>query len=121
MAEVTAVYDAVASLPEIGKAFDNLIWIEMAGGPYGGIYKSAQEIVENVFLPLNADWDHFQLAPQEFIETENTIIMLGNYKGINRKTGKELDARVAHVWKCDGEKLIFEQFTDTALFRALRS
>ena len=88
----------------------------MAGGPYGGVYDSAGEIIENIFAKIDVDWEDFKVVPQEFVITDETIAMIGNYTAKNRKTGKALNARVVHVFKKQGEKLLFEQFTDTALF-----
>jgi len=117
MDDVNSLYQAIAGLPAISPVFDNLVWTEMAGGPYGGVYNSTEEIIENVFSKINADWEDFALAPQEFVITDETIIMIGNYTGKSRKTGKALNARAVHIFKKSGDKLLFEQCTDTALFR----
>ena len=113
--EVNSIYDAIGALPEKNAILDNLVWIEMKGGPYGGVYETWEEIVSNVFDKLGADWDEFKVVPGEFIQTKEAIAMVGNYTGISKKNKNALNARVIHLWRKKDGKYIFEQFADTAL------
>lgn len=94
-------------------------WTEMKGGPYAGTYVGAEEIVKNVFTPMNHEWMPFACAPEEFYENGDTVIMVGRYFGMNAKTKKNFEARVVHCWKLKNSKIVaFEQFTDTATIDA---
>lgn len=91
-------------------------WIEMAGNIYGGTYKGQEAILANVFARINEDWDNFAAVPAEFLDGGDKIVVLGNYSGTSKKTGKNFIARYAHVWTLkDGHIICFEQFTDTAI------
>ncbi|MGI5892877.1 MAG: nuclear transport factor 2 family protein [Bacillota bacterium] len=95
---------------------DEGIWLEAAGGPYGGTYVGKDSVLKDVFGRIKNDWDNFACIPEEFYEAKDTIVMTGWYEGTNSKTKKQFKARVAHVWKLAENKIIkFEQFTDTAL------
>lgn len=114
--QVKKFYEAVQALPEPSPRFNNLEWLEMHGGPYGGVYKDAKSIREGVFDRLDRDWHDFVLTPQTFLEAGQAVVVIGTYIGTNKLTGKVLSARVVHLWQQKNEKLYFEQFTDTALF-----
>jgi len=90
-------------------------WTEIAGGPYGGTYIGAEEVIKNVFERIGADWEQFACIPEEFHDAGDTIVMTGWYSGVHAKTKKSFKVRVAHVWKlADGKIIKFEQFTDSA-------
>lgn len=114
--QVEKIYEAVQAIHEPSPLFNNLEWIEMRGGPYGGVYKDAKSIRESVFDHLEEDWHDFKLTPQTFLEADQAVVVIGTYTGTNKLTGKALSARVVHVWQRKNETLYFEQFTDTALF-----
>lgn len=120
MKKMTGIYEAIAGLPEDNELFRDpdlhLTWIEMLGGPYGGVYSSLNETRENIFNPIGEQWADFRFTPSGFHEAGETITVEGNYTGTNRKTGKKTNARVIHLWKFVEGKILVEQFTDTALF-----
>lgn len=91
-------------------------WTEMAGFPCHGTYVGPDEIFENVFKRLGEEWNEFTCAIDELIDGGDTVIGLGRYTATHKETGKPFDARVAHVWRVRGGKVVaFEQFTDTLL------
>ena len=118
MKRVKEIYGAIAGLPEDNVIFHdlNLTWIEMSGGPYGGVYNNFSETLENVFKPLGAEWDDFKFTPANFFNAGDAVTVEGDYTGVNKKTGKKVHARVVHLWKLLDGKIVFEQFTDTAAF-----
>lgn len=90
-------------------------WTEMAGSELAGTYVGADEIVANVFGPINEQWLGFTVEVDELIDADETIVMVGSYQGTYKRTGKAMCARVAHVWRVtDGAIVGFEQFVDTA-------
>jgi len=119
LVRVKEVYNAIAALPEPNSIFEEISsWIEMTGGPYGGEYNTSDEIAGGVFANIASDWANFTFSPEIFMEADGYVFVVGNYTGVNKATGKSLQARVVHMWsrKAKG-KLCFEQFADTALLR----
>ena len=118
--KVKEIYGAIAGLPGDNPCFHDpslgLTWIEMRGGPYGGVYNGFGQVLENVFGRIGAEWDDFNFAPSAFHDTGDTVAVEGEYTGKNKNTGKTVAARVIHLWKSVDGKILFEQFTDTALF-----
>ncbi|MBY0414293.1 MAG: nuclear transport factor 2 family protein [Bdellovibrionales bacterium] len=95
---------------------EDIIWREMDGFPCAGVYHSQKEIIDNVFSVLGRDWSNYRFELDQLHDAGEFIIGVGNYKGKNRKTNKEIDVRVTHIWKISEGKIIrFEQFTDTLL------
>ena len=113
--QVNDTYAAVGALPAQSPLFSNLTWCEMKGGPYGGVYDTSDSILSGVFGRIQAQWDAFTFTPQDFLAAENAVTVVGNYTGVNKSTGKSLDARVVHLWRIQNGALHFEQFADTKL------
>jgi ketosteroid isomerase-like protein len=91
-------------------------WTEMAGFPCAGTWVGPQAVVDNVFSVLGRDWIGYRFELQSLIDGGDQIVGLGTYHGTYRVTEKEMQARVAHVWKLqDGKIVAFEHFTDTLL------
>jgi ketosteroid isomerase-like protein len=97
-------------------------WTEATGFPYGGTYHGPDEVLQKVFMRLGSEWDGFTGIPAEFVAQGDTVVVLGQYSGTYKATGKKFTAPFAHVWTANGGKLVkFRQFTDTALARAALS
>ena len=93
---------------------DDCRWVEMAGFPYSGTYVGPQGVLNGVFARLGADWKGYRVDVDEIVDGGDTVVAIGTYSGTFRATGKEMTARVVHVWKLrDGRVVGFEQFTDT--------
>ena len=118
--KVKIIYGAISGLPDDNECFHDpaidLTWVEMCGGPYGGVYNGFSEVLENVFNRIGADWEDFKFNPAVFHVFGDVVAVEGDYTGINRNTGKTINARVIHLWKLTDGKIKFEQFTDTAIF-----
>jgi hypothetical protein len=77
-------------------------------GPAGvlAFFKQVAETQEPVAFTQN-----------KFHAADDTIIVLGNYKWIVRKTGTPVDADFVHVFTVkNGKVTAFREFTDTAQF-----
>jgi len=111
------LYQAFAQgdVPTVLGAMDSGIeWTEAEGFPYGGTYKGAQAIVENVFMKLATEWDDYRVEPNEFLDAGDKIVALGNYSGTYKATGRSMSVPFAHVWTVSGGKVVkFVQYTDT--------
>ncbi len=71
-------------------------------------------VAEGLFKPLMAEWTSFSLVPTEFITEGETVVSLGDFKGVHGTTGKTSEARYAHVWTVkDGKITRFRQYIDT--------
>lgn len=95
---------------------DDVSWTEAAGFPLAGTYTGPQGVIDNVFTRLGEDWDGYTVAIDDVVDGGDTVVGIGTYSGTHRSTGKFFAARVAHVWRLEGGKVVaFEQFTDTLL------
>ena len=71
-------------------------------------------VADGLFKPLMAEWTSFSLVPTEFISEGDTVVSLGDFKGVHATTGKNSAARYAHVWAVtDGKIIRFRQYIDT--------
>src|SRR5712692_3699971 len=108
---VRGVYNAFAKgdIPSVlGFLGSDVEWTEAEGFPYGGTYIGPNAVLEGVFMRLGTEWDGFAAVPDEFIDGEETVVVLGKYSGTYKATGKSFQANFAHVWKVrDGKALRF--------------
>ncbi len=106
--DVTTVTDAMDSQME---------WREAEGNPYrpeGRVLVGPDAIVQGLFTKLRAEWDGFTLHPAGFLDAGDSAVVEGRYRGVYRKTGRQLDAQFCHLWTMRGGTLTsFQQFTDT--------
>ncbi len=116
---VRGVYAAFTKgdIPAVLAAFSpDIRWTEAEGGPCGGVSIGPNAVVQNVFMKLGSEWDGFAAVPYEFVPHGDTVVVLGEYSGAYKATGKGFKAPFAHVWKFqDGKARSFQQYTDTAV------
>lgn len=81
------------------------------GKPYIG----GDAIVKGVFEPIGNDWEYWKIKNLQVNELQNGMVLAtGRYEAKNKKTGKVLDAQVAHVFTLSNGKIVkFQQYTDT--------
>jgi uncharacterized protein len=85
---------------------------------YSGTWRSPQDVVNKLLVPLARDWDGFSAVADDFIAEGDRVVSLGAYAGINKTTGKAMRAPFAHVWGVSEGKLArFNMYTDTLLIR----
>ena len=95
---------------------DDVQWTEMAGFPCAGTHVGPAQVIEKVFKVLGAEWEGYRFELERLVDGGDTVVGIGDYHGRHRKTGKDMHARVTHVWHLQGGKVRrFEQFTDTLL------
>jgi len=119
---VRAFYAAVSQgdVPGIvGLLHPDLIWTEAEGFPYySGTWRSPQEVIDKLLVPLTRDWDEFSAVAEDFIVEDDRVVSLGAYAGVARATGKRMRAPFAHVWRvADGKLARFDMYRDTFLVR----
>lgn len=78
-------------------------------------YKGADAIVKGVFEPIGAEWEYWNLTNLQLNQMSNgQVLATGRYKAKHKKTGKKLNAQMAHVWTLKNGKVTnFQQYTDT--------
>jgi ketosteroid isomerase-like protein len=90
------------------------VWTEAAGFPYAGTYIGFREIAEKVFARLSGEWDGYRFEPEDYVADGDKVVAYGTYKGTYKRTGKAIEARVAHLWTLKAGTIIrFEQFVDS--------
>ena len=83
--------------------------------PNNGVTEG-KDAVKAQFAELGEHWESFEIVPDEFIESGDTVVVLshGNVKA--RETGKEVKLPWVHVWRFrDGKVAEVQALTDTAL------
>lgn len=109
----SAHQDVAAMMADVSP---DVAWTEMAGFPCAGTWVGPDQVVQHVFSALGSEWDHYTFSLEHIIDGGEQLVGIGTYSGSYRKTGKSMKARVTHVWRVAGGKIIsFEQFTDTLL------
>lgn len=112
---VRAFYDRLAAGDApgaLGLMAPDVEWITMWHYRVEG--RGPAAVAEGLFEPLMAEWASFSLAPTEFIAEGETVVSLGDFRGVHRATGKTVEARYAHVWTLKAGKIArFRQYIDT--------
>jgi ketosteroid isomerase-like protein len=99
----------------LGNFSPEVEWHAAEGLPWGGVHRGSQTVAENVFGPLLEAYEVFTLTPERYIESGDTVVVLGRYSGKGKASGKPLDAAFAHVWNFENGKLReFNHYADTA-------
>ncbi|NJK78160.1 MAG: SnoaL-like domain-containing protein [Nanoarchaeota archaeon] len=89
-------------------------WITLDGMPSGGRYVGVKEIFENYFPKMLSNFKEFHAIPEEYIESQDGVIVIGRYTGISKKD-KQFDVPFSHVYEINNGKITkFRQFTDTS-------
>ena len=116
---VHGFYDALGrgDVPGVlDRLHDRLEWTEAERFPYySGTWRSPQEVIDKLLVPITRDWDGFSAKPHEFIADGDRVVALGVYSGTSKATGKSMTSPFAHVWTVrDGRLASFNMYTDTA-------
>ena len=99
---------------------DGIEWFEPESIPYGN-QVGPQAVAQNIFARVLQDFSGFSATPEEFVESGDTIVSLGRYRGKGAKTGTPIDMPFVHVWRFRGGKLsYFRTYTDTKLWMEAR-
>ena len=116
---VNAIYAAFlrGDVAAVLGAMDSAInWREADGFLYadGNPYIGPQAVAQGVFQRLIGDVDNFSLVVDNVVDSGDTVVTEGRYRGTMKKTGAAIDAQFAHVWQVrDGKVVRFQQYTDT--------
>ena len=90
---------------------EDIEWIHPA---LGGTFHGADSVINDILLPFFEKWE-LELDFDRYIEDGNTIVVLADYGGLYRPTGKSFSEPTAHVWDLeDGRIVRFRQYVDVA-------
>jgi len=116
---VRGLYEAFGKgdVPAVLGSFDPTIqWREAENFLYadGNPYVGPQAVADGVFQRIVSDVEDFAVVPEHFVESADTVVVEGRYKGKMKATGVPVDAQFAHVWELRNGKVVrFQQYTDT--------
>jgi ketosteroid isomerase-like protein len=83
--------------------------------PNNGVTEG-RDAVKQLFGELPNYWASFNLVPDEFIESGETVVVLSHSESKSKETGKEVKLPWVHVWRFrDGKASEVQALTDTAL------
>ena len=119
---VKGVYAAfnTGDIPKVlGWMHPQILWTETAGYKYGGVYRSPQAVLENVFGKIPGDFESFSVEIERLIDGGNVVLAQCHYVARGKATGKSVRAAVAHVFEiADGKVVRFDQYVDSATLNA---
>ncbi len=82
-------------------------------------YVGPDAVLQGVFTRIGGEWEGFSVSPMEVLDAGDTVVGHGYYAGKFRNTGRDVRAQFAHVFTLrDGKIVKFQQYTDTAQFKA---
>ena len=117
---VRGIYDAFGGgdMDRVATLIAETDWQEAEGMPYGGRYRGAEDVFQNVFARIAADVENFSARPDEILAAgDDRVLALGRYAGTGRAGG--VDVAFAHLWTVrDGKIVKFVQYADTHKYRA---
>jgi uncharacterized protein len=81
--------------------------------PGGGTHSGKDE-AKQALAKIAEDFESFSSPPDEIIEAEDTVVVLGHAEG-KTKSGNELKVPFVHIWRFEGDKIKRGQLlTDTS-------
>lgn len=91
-------------------------WIQNNGFPGGGTHIGAEKILKDVFEPFRVEWDSWEAIVSHWLDAGESVVALGEYRGVNKATGKSMRSAFAHVyWIRDRRIVCFQQYADTLM------
>jgi ketosteroid isomerase-like protein len=116
---IRGIYQAFASGDGggiVSRMSPDIVWNEAENFPYadGNPYQGPEAIAAGVFARCGGEWDGFEVAPEEYLDAGDTVVVLGRYRGRYKATGREQNSQCVHVWRIVGGKAAgFQQYVDT--------
>ena len=71
-----------------------------------------------MFLRISQEWDGYTASTHDVLDAGEAVIGYGYDRGTYTRTGQQIHAQFAHVFRVRAGKVgHFQQYTDTAQFR----
>ena len=110
---------AKGDLEGVSALFDPEIeWNSSQGLPYiegDGVFIGFSSIVQNVFARIPDYIEGFHIDIRELFGSGDKVVMVGQYQGVYKPTGKEFNVNATHVWTIkDGKATKYFQAADSA-------
>ena len=118
---VRGAYEAFArgDIPAVLDVIDpHVEWVESEakGIPTRGTHIGPGSVAANVFGAIPANFDAFELVPEDFFRDGQTVIVRGVLNA-TAKTGRKMNAPFAHIFTVvDGKIVRMTNHHDTALW-----
>lgn len=94
----------------------DVVWAQNRGFPGGGVHHGVEAVLANVFGKFARDWEGWTTRATEFLDAGSAVVVLGEYAGRYKASGRHMTAAFAHVYRLtDGRVVRFTQYTDTAM------
>lgn len=90
-------------------------WTEAERFPYySGTWRSPNEVLEKLLIPIMRDWDGFTPRVDEFVSEGERVASVGRYLGVNKQTGRSMKAPFVHLWTVrNGLAVKFDMIVDS--------
>jgi ketosteroid isomerase-like protein len=115
--KVRAAYEAFGNGDLEGAAkdmADDLEWWSSEEIPEGGTIRGKAEVVAS-WSRIPDYYSDFAVAPTEFMDAGDKVVVVGTQRGTGKDTGKSFETRYAHVfWMRDGQVVRSEFHSDSA-------
>jgi ketosteroid isomerase-like protein len=83
--------------------------------PNSGVTEG-RDSVKQLFASLAEHWESFEITPDEFTESGDTVVVLSHSEAKAKSTGKSVKLPWVHIWRFrDGKVSEVQALTDTAL------
>jgi ketosteroid isomerase-like protein len=120
---VAGVYAAFGAgdIPKVlASMHPQIQWTQSAGYKIGGVHRSPQAVLENVFARIPVSYESFSIDVERLIDAGNVVVMQGHYVAKGKATGNSVRAAVAHILEIsDGKIVRFDQYLDSATINAI--
>jgi ketosteroid isomerase-like protein len=105
-------------IPDVlNKLADDVVWLLPGPAdiiPVSGERRGRKQVGQ-FFSTLDENQEARQFEPQEFVAQGEKVVVLGQYRWLVRKTGREFASHWAHVFTVrDGKIVGFQEYYDTA-------
>lgn len=116
---IRSIYDAFAAGDVggvLGGMSPDIVWNEAEHNAYadGNPYIGPEAVANGVFARCIGEWDGFRVVVEELVDAGDTVVMVGRYGGIFKRTGRAQNTQIVHIWRVAGGKAVrFQQHADT--------
>lgn len=81
-------------------------WHEPSGSRIGGSYSGRNDVVERLFATIPNDWEEFTFDIHDVLYSEQHAMVLANWHGKSKHTGKAYNDRLILMAHIDNDGLV---------------